>query len=109
MSHSVFLKGGGGSELLIQHLGLHPKKAGILNQQFTLVFTTENPCEPLPVLGDSPHPTVSNITVIENGVQELLEQLNPHKSTGPDEVSSHLLKVMASQIAPALTRLFQAT
>jgi hypothetical protein len=61
------------------------------------------------VLGESPHPTVGIIIVTENGVQKLLEQLNPHKATGPDEVSSHLLKVIASQITRALTLLFQAS
>jgi hypothetical protein len=84
-------------------------KAELLNQQFASVFTSENPSEPLPVLGDSPNRTVGNITVTENGVQKLLEQLNPHKATGPDEVSSHLLKVIASQIDPALTLLSQAS
>ena len=84
-------------------------KAEILNQQFTSVFTAENPSDPLPDLGDSPHPTVAGITVTENGMRKLLQQLNPHKATGPDEVSSHLLKVVASQITPALTLFFQAS
>ena len=43
-------------------------KAEILNQHFTSVFTAENPSDPLPDLGDSPHPTVAGITVNENGV-----------------------------------------
>ncbi|KAK3092025.1 hypothetical protein FSP39_024520 [Pinctada imbricata] len=84
-------------------------KAEILNKQFTSVFTSENPNDPLPDLEGSPHPTVADITVTENGVCKLLQQLDPHKATGPDEVSSRLLKTVAKQITPALTLLFQAS
>ena len=84
-------------------------KADILNHQFTSVFTSENPTEPLPDMGPSPHPTVPSITVHEVGVDKLLQQLNPHKATGPDEVSSRLLKETSHQVAPALTLLFQAS
>ena len=84
-------------------------KAEILNNQFTSVFTTEDPSKPLPDLGPSPHPTVADITVQQNGVNKLLQHLNPHKATGPDEVSARLLKETAQQVAPALTLLFQAS
>ena len=84
-------------------------KAEILNDQFTSVFTTEDPSKPLPDLGPSPHPTVADITVQQNGVLKLLQHLNPHKATGPDEVSARLLKETTQQVAPALTLLFQAS
>ncbi|KAK3101818.1 hypothetical protein FSP39_006589, partial [Pinctada imbricata] len=84
-------------------------KADILNQQFTSVFTTENPNEPLPNLGPSPHHAVPDIKIHQKGVEKLLQQLNPHKASGPDEVSSRLLKETSSQIAPALSLLFQAS
>jgi hypothetical protein len=52
-------------------------KADILNNQFTLVFTTEDPPKPLPDLGPSPHPTVADITIQRNGILKLLQNLNP--------------------------------
>ena len=81
-------------------------KANILNNQFTSVFTSE---DPLPELGPSPHPAVSDITITQEGVQTLLCQLNPHRATGPDQVSPKLLKETGKQISPALTLVFQAS
>ena len=59
-------------------------------------------------MGPSPHPTVPSIMVHKSGVEKLLQQLNSHKATGPDEVSSRLLKTTSHQVPPALTLLFQA-
>ena len=84
-------------------------KANILNNQFTSVFTSEDPLQPLPDLGPSPHPAVSDIAITQEGVQQLLCHLNPHKATGPDQVSHRLLKETAKQISPALTLVFQAS
>jgi hypothetical protein len=78
-------------------------KANILNNQFTSVFTSEDPLQPLPDLGPSPHPAVSDINITQEGIQKLLCHLNPHKATGPDQVSPRLLKETAKQISPALT------
>ena len=44
-----------------------------------------------------------------NGVKKILEGLNPHKASGPDEISSRFLKEMAPSISPALTLIFQAS
>ena len=73
-------------------------KANILNNQ----ITSEDPSQHLPDLGPSPHPTVSDITINQEGVQKLLCHLNSHKATGPDEVSPRLLKETGKQISPAL-------
>jgi hypothetical protein len=42
-------------------------------------------------------------------VQKPLCHLNPHKVTGPDQVSTRLHKETAKQISPALTLVFQAS
>ena len=84
-------------------------KANIMNNQFTSVFTSEDPLQPLPDLGPSPHPAVSDITITQEGVHKLLCHLNPHKATGPDQVSPGLLNETAKQISPALTLVFQAS
>ena len=83
--------------------------ANVLNNQFTSVFTSKDPLQPLPDLGPNPHPAVSDITITQEGVQKLLCHLNPHKATGPDQVSPGLLKETAKQISPALTLVFQAS
>jgi hypothetical protein len=41
-----------------------------MNNQFTSVFTSEDPLQPLPDLGPSPHPAVSDITITQEGVQK---------------------------------------
>ena len=84
-------------------------KANILNDQFTSVFTTEDPSLTLPDLGPSPYPAVENFNITQHGVSKLLSQLNPHKATGPDEVLPRLLKETSYQISPALTMVFQAS
>jgi hypothetical protein len=84
-------------------------KANILSNQFTSVFTSEDPLQPLTDMCPSPHPAVSDITITQEGVHKLLCHLNPHKATGPDQVSPRLLKETAKQISPALTLVFQAS
>lgn len=43
------------------------------------------------------------------GVEKFLHHLNPHKATGPDEVSFKVLKETSHQLATAMTLLFQAS
>jgi hypothetical protein len=84
-------------------------KANILSNQFTSVFTSEDPLQPLTDMGPSPHPAVSDITITQEWVHKLLCHLNPHKATGPDQISPRLLKETAKQISPALTLVYQAS
>jgi hypothetical protein len=84
-------------------------KANILNNQFTSVFTSEDPLQPLPDLDPSTHPALSDITITQEGIQKLLCHLNPYKATGPDQVSPRLLKEPSKQISPELTLVFQAS
>ena len=58
------------------------KKAEILNQQFTSVFTQEPP-GPLPDKGPSPHPTMP-ICISEEGIEKMLQNIKPDKAAGPD-------------------------
>ena len=83
-------------------------KANILNRQFASVFTNEDQSD-LPDLGSSPHPTMDDITVSCEGVAKLLRNLKAHKAAGPDGLPARLLKETASEIAPAVTLLFQAS
>ena len=75
-------------------------RMNILNNRLTSVFTSEDPIQTLPDLGPSPHPAVSDITITQEGVH--LKHLNPHKATGPDQVSPRLLTETAKQIWSSL-------
>ena len=84
------------------------RKAELLNKQFSSVFTTEGDSD-IPDMDQSNTPDAPDITVQEKGIHKLLKGLNPHKATGPDEISTKLLKEMASPLSPALTLIFQAS
>jgi hypothetical protein len=47
------------------------------------------------------------LAIRENGVEKLLQDINPSKASGPDGISNCILKKCASQIAPSLTVIFQ--
>ena len=69
------------------------KKANILNDQFTSVFTKED-LSTVPELNSTDHPSVHPIVVSRKGVLKLLQDINPHKATGPDDIPGRLLKIM---------------
>ena len=85
------------------------KKAEILNDQFSSVFTIEDGPPPSDITGTSSYPDMPLIDVHVNGVAKLLSGLNPHKATGPDQLPARILKEVADEIAPAMTLLFQAS
>ena len=82
-------------------------KAQILNEQYTSVF---NPLDcQAPDRDPTDHPVLPPIIVTVEGVQKMLQNLNANKAAGPDQISPRLLKELAPELAPILTRLFQAT
>ena len=82
------------------------KRANILNEQFQSVYTKED-TNKMPDKGQSPHPSMSNITFKTKGIAKLLHNLNPYKAAVPDSKSTFILKVAANEIAPVLTEIFQ--
>ena len=44
--------------------------------------------------------------ITEKGVRNQLDTLNVNKSTGPDDLSPHLLKMLAPVISSSLTKIF---
>ena len=84
------------------------EKAELLNEQFSSVFTMEN-TSTIPNLGTRKTPDAPNIIVGKEGVLKLLLNLNPHKATGPDQLSTRFLKEMATSITPSLTLIFQTS
>jgi hypothetical protein len=81
------------------------EKAEALNTYFQSVFSEPHTSQPTP---RSHHASeMPTITVDEKGVLSQLMKLNPHKATGPDDLSPRLMKMMAKVIAPALTHIYQ--
>ncbi len=56
-----------------------------------------------------PYPSIDKIEVTENGVLKLLSNLDIYKATGPDNISTHLLKTLAPELASIFTVFFQAS
>ena len=46
--------------------------------------------------------SMNDIWITENGVIKLLKDRNPHKPSGPDQIPTRLLKLCASELAPAI-------
>ena len=81
-------------------------KANVLNKQYCSVFTKEE----IPVTiskGPSQAPTMPNIQVTAEGVQHLLKELKPHKASGPDQISTRVLKELAEPLSQPLAKFFQ--
>lgn len=56
---------------------------------------------------DSEFPDMPNIVINKQGVEKLLQDVNPNKASGPDAIPAKILKECASSIAPVLTKIFQ--
>jgi hypothetical protein len=48
-----------------------------------------------------------DINISEEGVLKLLLKINPNKACTPDLITARILKDLAREIAPFLTRIFQ--
>jgi hypothetical protein len=46
------------------------------------------------------------INVTNNGVEKLLKNIDTSKATGPDEISTIILKEFAPELSPLLTNIF---
>ncbi|KAI8483497.1 hypothetical protein Bbelb_388290 [Branchiostoma belcheri] len=82
------------------------KKAEVLSSQFKSVFTEEDTTD-MPSLGQPCTPPMEHIVVSTDGVEKMLQGLNPSKASGPDQIPPWFLKLTASEIAPVLTNIFQ--
>ena len=83
-------------------------KTRLLNEQFSSVFTRANTSS-LPNLGPSPYPDIQRFDVTEEGVLKLLNNLNHHKASGPDNIPTRLLKEEATELSPIFTLLLNSS
>ena len=51
----------------------------------------------------SPHPNIQKLTIATRGITKLLNNINPHKATGSDDISGRILKEFQEQIAQIQT------
>lgn len=80
-------------------------KAEILSEQFSSVFTRDQ-MDAIAHLPGHDYPSIDKLTVTEEGVAKLLSKLSPFKASGPDDIPNRLLKELSTELAPAMTALF---
>jgi hypothetical protein len=73
-------------------------KVEILTQQFKSVFTIDKSTAISQTTKHIDEP-IPKLTIRENGVEKLLQDINPSKASGPDGIPNRILKECASQIA----------
>ena len=61
----------------------------------------------MPNKGPSPYSSMDSILFNTKGVHKQLSQLNSRKATGPDNISTAILRMAADELATVLTRLYQ--
>ena len=83
-------------------------KANALNNQFASVFTQEN-ISSIPTASGPTYPDMDGIEITTKGIRRLLSNLNPYKASGPGKIPTRFFKEFATEIAPCLTILFQAS
>ena len=100
-------------------MGLHEgdaQKAELLNRQFQTAFSSKEQSTeeefakrcPMPQL-DPTHPLYEDINITVSGIEKLLKQLNPTKTSRPNNISPRVLKEVASEIAPSLILIYRAS
>ena len=80
-------------------------KAQALNNHFESVFVDDDGI--LPEIGLSNYPPIPDLSFDVNGVKKQILNLNPNKACGPDNLSPRTLKLLADELSPVLTFLFQ--
>jgi len=81
------------------------EKAEAPNNQFYSVFTKENLTN-VPVCAGHPYPRMPPISISNDGIQELLKEIDTKKASGPNNIPAWVLKHYVTEIAPILSGLF---
>ena len=85
------------------------KKAQIIHEQFDSVYS--DPTSKItPNFEESERlPTMPNIEINYNGILKLLQNINPNKAVGPDQIPGKFLKLCCDEMAFIFQTLFQAS
>ncbi|KAL8618799.1 hypothetical protein ACOMHN_000227 [Nucella lapillus] len=89
-------------------------KAELLDHQFQTAFSegkqySRDEYEEKCGTQEGNFPVLDDLEVTEEGVHKLLKNLKPNKASGPDEISSRILKELSTELAPALTTIFRSS
>jgi len=82
------------------------EKANILNRQFQSAFSSEANTE-IPDKGPSTHPIMKNISISKKGILKLINNINPKKAVGPDNIAGKILKENADICSDILTIIYK--
>ena len=96
------------------------EKAGLMNSFFANIGTNIAAKLPIPTgnattaayrstLGDTSPPLLSRVEISPQRIRRKVNELTSNKSTGPDCLSSKLLKLAGDDIVPSMYRLFDAS
>ena len=80
-------------------------KAQLLNKYFTSVFTSSTAAT-FPPLNEPPLPDITTLSIDTRGVLTLLQNLQVHKASGPDEIPARLLKEFSEELICCITHIF---
>jgi len=69
-------------------------------------YPTPDELEPPVTETDRPYPDIDELRITSDGVQKLLENLNPNKSMAPDQIHLRVLKQLSTAVSPILTVIF---
>ena len=67
---------------------------------------TPDELEPPVTETSRPYPDIVELRITSDGVQKLLENLNPNKSMGPHQIHPRVLKQLATAVAPIVAVIF---
>ena len=87
------------------------EKAETLNEFFSSVFTREN-TNNIPLLGECTYSngvSLSDLRVTSKAVKDKLNNLNPNKAQGPDNIPPRVLKELSEELSVPLSLLFNKT
>ena len=82
------------------------EKAEMLLKQFASVFT-KGTTGTMPTTNINIEDSISQIIIKEEGVKELLQNINPSKASGLDNILNRILKECAVRLTPIFTSIFQ--
>ena len=82
------------------------EKAECLNNFFASISTVNEEFAFLPPFTKITNNNLSQITIFESEIKDLIRCLNPNKASGPDSINHRMLKSVADQVSKPLAILF---
>ena len=78
-----------------------------LNTYYHSVFTYDDGLTPPPSFAVQTNEKIEDVYLSVEGIEEVLQGLDPNKAAGPDGVESRVLKECSKELAPALFKIYR--